>query len=116
MDFSLVFSQKNLPGSFTEDPSQAFLTYELIPRNDFISPSNQLSYHIGTTFLLRLKNDWQITAQLEFFKRELGTYGFSLRTNTTSNHRIFYGRDSALGIGCKGKLGGIYTYNLVCVY
>lgn len=72
-----VFSQEKFAWEFFGGPSQAFLTWEVIPRNDFISPSNELSYHFGTTFLWGLKNDLQLTGQLEFFKRELGAYGIS---------------------------------------
>ena len=71
------FSQKKFSFELYGGPSQSFLTYKVIPSNDFIKPSNDLSWHIGSTFFWGLKNDWQLTAQLEFFKRELGTYGIS---------------------------------------
>jgi hypothetical protein len=77
-----VFSQEKFSIEIYGGPSQAFLPYELIPRNDFISPSNQPRYHFGTTLLWGLKNDWQFSTQLEFFKRELGTYGISRAIDT----------------------------------
>lgn len=76
------YSQNKFSFELYAGPSQAFLPYELIPRNDFISPSNELQYHFGSTFLWGLKNDWQVSAQLEFFKRELGTYGISRAIDT----------------------------------
>lgn len=106
--FSLAFSQEKFAWEFYGGPSQAFLTYELIPRNDFISPSNQLSYHFGTTFLLGLKNDWQITAQVEFFKRELGTYGFSLRTDTLQITGYSTEGIPLLALGARKTWGNLY--------
>jgi hypothetical protein len=79
---SQVFAQEKFAWEFYGGPSQAFLSWKVIPRNDFISPSNELSWHVGTNFLWGLKNDWQVTVQLEFFKRELGTYGISRQIDT----------------------------------
>ncbi|WPR76093.1 hypothetical protein [Algoriphagus sp. NG3] len=72
-----AFSQDKFAWEFYAGPSQSFLTHKTIPNNNLVKPSNELRYHFGTTFLWGLKNDWQISAQAEFFKRELGTYAIS---------------------------------------
>ena len=72
-----VFSQDKFTWEVYAGPSQSLLTYTTIPNNDLVKPSNDLRYHFGTTLLWGLKNDWQISAQAEFFKRELGTYAVS---------------------------------------
>lgn len=105
---SQAFSQEKIAWEFYGGPSQAFLTWEVVPRNDFVSPSNELSYHLGTSFLWGLKNDWQFTAQLEFFKRELGTYGFAMAIDTLqitgySTHGI-----PLLALGARKSWGNFY--------
>ncbi|MBC6366568.1 hypothetical protein [Algoriphagus sp. AK58] len=102
------YSQEKFAWEFYGGPSQAFLPYELVPRNDFVSTSNELRYHFGTTFLWGMKNDWQLTAQLEFFKRELGTHGFSMAKDTLqitgySTHGI-----PLLALGARKSWGNIF--------
>jgi hypothetical protein len=105
---SIAFSQEKSAFEFYGGPSQAFLSHKVIPRNDFISPSNELRYHIGTTFLWGLKNDWQVTAQLEFFKRELGTHAFSNPTDTIQITGYSTEGIPLLALGVRKSWGNLY--------
>lgn len=105
---STAFSQEKTAFEFYGGPSQAFLTYKVIPRNDFISPSNQLRYHLGTNFFLGLKNDWQLSVQFEFFKRELGTYAFSSPADTIQITGYSTEGIPLLALGVRKTWGNLY--------
>ncbi len=106
--FSSVLGQEKFAIEVYSGPSQAFLTYQVIPRNDFISPSNELQYHLGTTFLWGLKNDWQVTAQLEFFKRELGTHAYSSPSDTIQITGYSTEGIPLLALGVRKSWGNLY--------
>jgi hypothetical protein len=106
--YSLAFSQEKFAWELYGGPSQSFLTYKFIPRNDFVSPSNELQYHLGTTFLWSLKNDWQLTAQLEFFKRELGTYAYSSPADTIQITGYSTEGIPLLALGVRKSWGNLY--------
>lgn len=103
-----AFPQEKFALEIYGGPSQAFLSWEVIPRNDFISPSNELSWHIGTNFLWSLKNGWQLTAQLEFFKRELGTYGISRAIDTLQITGYSTEGIPLLALGARKSWGNFY--------
>lgn len=102
------FCQEKFAFEFYAGPSQAFLTYEVIPRNDFISPSNNMQYHLGTTFLWKLRDDWQLTAQLEFFKRELGTHAYSSPADTIQITGYSTEGIPLLALGVRKTWGNLY--------
>jgi len=106
--FSIAFSQEKFAFEFYGGPSQAFLAYEIIPRNDFISPSNEPSWHIGTNFLWKFKSDWQLTAQLEFFKRELGTFAYSSPADTIQITGYSTEGIPLLAVGVRKNWGNLY--------
>ncbi|WP_075349498.1 hypothetical protein [Algoriphagus marinus] len=102
------FSQQKFEWEFYGGPSKALLEYKVIPRNDFISPSNELSWHIGSSFLLGLKNNWQLSAQFEFFKRELGTYGVSRQIDTLQITGYSTEGIPLLALGIRKSIGDFY--------
>lgn len=103
-----VFSQEKFAIELYGGPSKALLTYEVIPNNDFISPSNEINWHIGSNFLWGLKNDWQLTAQLEFFKRELGTYGISKQSDTLQITGYSTEGIPLIALGARKTWGNLY--------
>ncbi len=105
---SEVYSQEKFVIELYGGPSKAFLTYQVIPNNYFISPSNEVSWHIGSNFLWGLKNDWQLTAQLEFFKRELGTYGIFKPTDTLQITGYSTEGIPLLALGVRKTWGNLY--------
>ncbi len=105
---STTFSQEKFAVEFYAGPSKALLTYEVFPNNYHISPSNEISWHIGSNFLWGLKNDWQLTAQLEFFKRELGTHGFSRQIDTLQITGYSTEGIPLLALGVRKSWGNFY--------
>ncbi|MEB2776445.1 hypothetical protein SYJ56_14070 [Algoriphagus sp. D3-2-R+10] len=105
---SPVFSQDKFAWELYAGPSQSFLTHKIIPNNDLVKPSNELRYHFGTTFLWGLKNDWQISAQAEFFKRELGTYAVSSSIDSIQITGYSTEGIPLLAIGARKSWGNIY--------
>ncbi len=67
------FAQEKSAFEFYGGPSQAFFPTEVFPSNDYLITSNPLSWHIGIGYLKNLGTNWQLNAQLEFFKRHLGS-------------------------------------------
>lgn len=66
-------AQEKSAFEFYGGPSQAFLPSEVFPSNDYLVTANPLSWHVGVGYLKSLGTKWQLNAQLEFFKRHLGT-------------------------------------------
>ncbi len=106
--FPRVNAQERTAFEFYGGPSQAFLKYQVIPRNDFISPSNNLQYHLGTTFLWKFKEDLQLTAQMEFFKRELGTFAYSSPADTIQITGYSTEGIPLLALGVRKTWGNLY--------
>ncbi|WP_026969209.1 hypothetical protein [Algoriphagus terrigena] len=102
------FSQEKFAIELYGGPSKALLNYEVTPNNYNISPSNQVSWHIGSSFLWGLKNDWQFSAQLEFFKRELGTYAYSRQIDTLQITGYSTAGIPLIALGVRKTWGNLY--------
>jgi hypothetical protein len=63
---------------------------------------------MGSAFLWGLKNDWQLTAQFEFFKRELGTYGISRPIDTLQITGYSTDVIPLLALGVRKSWGNFY--------
>ncbi|HSF53941.1 MAG TPA: hypothetical protein VLA71_09330 [Algoriphagus sp.] len=105
---SSSFSQEKFVIELYGGPSKALLTYEVVPNNYNISPSNEVSWHIGSNFLWGLKKDWQLSAQLEFFKRELGTHAFSNPSDTIQITGYSTEGIPLLALGLRKTWGNLY--------
>ncbi|HAH35868.1 MAG TPA: hypothetical protein DEQ87_02245 [Algoriphagus sp.] len=78
----LTFAQEKTAFEIYTGPSKAILPFEVIPTNFNISTSNPLSYHLGLSFITEIAPTWQLSTQVEFFKRHLGTFAFSSQADT----------------------------------
>ncbi|WP_139183593.1 hypothetical protein [Algoriphagus alkaliphilus] len=67
-----------------------------------------MQYHLGTTFLWKLRDDWQLTAQLEFFKRELGTHAYSSPADTIQITGYSTEGIPLLALGVRKTWGNLY--------
>lgn len=77
-----IFSQEKSSFEIYSGPSKAFLPFKVYPANYNISSSSPLSWHVGIGYVTEFSQSWQLTAQLEFVKRELGTYAFSTQADS----------------------------------
>lgn len=72
-----MYAQEKFSLELYGGPSQAFLPFAVYPTNFKISPSNPISWHVGLNYITNLSPSWQLSAQVEFFKRQLGTFAYS---------------------------------------